>query len=251
VEELLVAADATRRREPIPGETVDRGNGHRDPSVVAVSVDVRSDRHSSPGSTEVDRAFGVRRRRWSGPVCTGLVEEAEPESALGHARQLGGTLAVLRPAVSVGLSRPHGATDVAEAVGEARRAAIYALTTPGATAREIADFPVEEAMARDQDALIHAASHLEGLDEELLLSLTVFYGTDGDRERAAAALVVHLRTLDYRLRRVRRVTGFAPRSLYGSRILRPALAARELLESPGACRPPVWVARRHETGVRT
>lgn len=54
---------------------------------------------------------------------------------------------------------------------------------------------------------------------DLVTTLDVYYRNDMNRLRAAVALHVHPRTLDYRLRRVREVTGIDPCSVKGIRIL--------------------------------
>ncbi|MEV6552795.1 helix-turn-helix domain-containing protein [Streptomyces sp. NPDC051597] len=62
---------------------------------------------------------------------------------------------------------------------------------------------------------------------DLLLTLDAYYGYDMNRGTAAAALNVHPRTLDYRLRRVQELTGISPGSTHGVRIL-SSVVAREL-----------------------
>ncbi|MDQ7808661.1 helix-turn-helix domain-containing protein [Amycolatopsis sp. A133] len=59
---------------------------------------------------------------------------------------------------------------------------------------------------------------------DLVTTLDVYYRSDMNRLRAAVALHVHPRTLDYRLRRVREVTGFDPGSTKGIRVLTAAVA---------------------------
>ncbi|WP_018680881.1 PucR family transcriptional regulator [Actinokineospora enzanensis] len=54
---------------------------------------------------------------------------------------------------------------------------------------------------------------------DLLSTLDAFYQADLDRARAAGALHIHPRTLDYRLRKVRELTGVDPRSTHGIRVL--------------------------------
>ena len=59
---------------------------------------------------------------------------------------------------------------------------------------------------------------------DLLRTLDAFYRTDMSRPEAAAALRIHPRTLDYRLRRVQQVTGIPPTSTRGVRLLTAAVA---------------------------
>jgi hypothetical protein len=57
---------------------------------------------------------------------------------------------------------------------------------------------------------------------QLVATLDAFYRNNMRRTLTAAALVVHPRTLDYRLQRVRELTGLDPASVRGVRILRTA-----------------------------
>ncbi|WP_410606730.1 PucR family transcriptional regulator [Amycolatopsis sp. lyj-109] len=59
---------------------------------------------------------------------------------------------------------------------------------------------------------------------DLVTTLDVYYRNDMNRLRAAVALHIHPRTLDYRLRRVREVTGVDPVTTKGIRILTAAVA---------------------------
>lgn len=59
---------------------------------------------------------------------------------------------------------------------------------------------------------------------DLVTTLDVYYHNDMKRLRAAVTLHIHPRTLDYRLRRVREVTGVDPNSTKGIRILTAAVA---------------------------
>ncbi|WP_327182673.1 PucR family transcriptional regulator [Streptomyces sp. NBC_01334] len=58
---------------------------------------------------------------------------------------------------------------------------------------------------------------------DLLVTLDAYYRHDMNRGSAATALNVHPRTLDYRLRRVRELTGIDPGSTHGVRILSSAV----------------------------
>jgi hypothetical protein len=61
---------------------------------------------------------------------------------------------------------------------------------------------------------------------DLVATLDAYYRSDMNRRAAAAALDVHPRTLDYRLTRVRRLTGIDPASTRGVRILSTLVARR-------------------------
>ncbi|GGR83375.1 transcriptional regulator [Streptomyces aureoverticillatus] len=62
---------------------------------------------------------------------------------------------------------------------------------------------------------------------DLVATLDAYYRHDMNRPNAAAALNVHPRTLDYRLRRVRELTGIAPASTHGVRVL-SSVVSRQL-----------------------
>ncbi|HVQ92286.1 MAG TPA: helix-turn-helix domain-containing protein [Mycobacteriales bacterium] len=59
---------------------------------------------------------------------------------------------------------------------------------------------------------------------DLLATLDAYYLSNMSRPRAAAALRVHPRTLDYRLRRAHELTGIDPHSVHGIRVLSTAAA---------------------------
>ncbi|PPK62068.1 helix-turn-helix domain-containing protein [Actinokineospora auranticolor] len=58
-----------------------------------------------------------------------------------------------------------------------------------------------------------------GTGPDLLDTLDVYYQADLNRAEAAKALHIHPRTLDYRLRRIRDLTGLDPQSTHGIRVL--------------------------------
>ncbi|WP_416971720.1 PucR family transcriptional regulator [Streptomyces sp. 4F14] len=76
----------------------------------------------------------------------------------------------------------------------------------------VADAPFTDAWLREV-----ARSLAPGPD--LLLTLDAYYHCDMNRALTASALNVHPRTLDYRLRRVRELTGLDPASTRGVRVL--------------------------------
>ncbi|MFD9880242.1 PucR family transcriptional regulator [Streptomyces alboflavus] len=69
------------------------------------------------------------------------------------------------------------------------------------------------------DAWLHTLAHRLAPGPDLLLTLDAYYTHDMNRTTTATALNVHPRTLDYRLRRVRELTGIAPGSTRGVRVL--------------------------------
>nr|WP_042196117.1 helix-turn-helix domain-containing protein [Kibdelosporangium sp. MJ126-NF4]CEL22414.1 putative transcriptional regulator [Kibdelosporangium sp. MJ126-NF4]CTQ89269.1 putative transcriptional regulator [Kibdelosporangium sp. MJ126-NF4] len=54
---------------------------------------------------------------------------------------------------------------------------------------------------------------------DLVNTLNEYYRNDLDRPRTAASLHIHIRTLDYRLRRIRELTGIDPGTTHGIRVL--------------------------------
>ncbi|MYY80034.1 MULTISPECIES: PucR family transcriptional regulator [unclassified Streptomyces] len=68
------------------------------------------------------------------------------------------------------------------------------------------------------DAWLQAVGRSLQSGPDLLVTLDAYYRHDMHRGATAAALVVHPRTLDYRLRRVRELTGIDPGSTRGVRI---------------------------------
>ncbi|WP_282791857.1 helix-turn-helix domain-containing protein [Streptomyces sp. CC224B] len=83
----------------------------------------------------------------------------------------------------------------------------------------VADVPLVDAW------LATVAGRLEP-GPDLVVTLDAYYRHDMDRSATAAALNVHPRTLDYRLRRVRELTGLPPGSTRGVRILSAAVTRR-------------------------
>ncbi|MET8981904.1 helix-turn-helix domain-containing protein [Streptomyces sp. NPDC004539] len=88
-------------------------------------------------------------------------------------------------------------------------------------ARTLADVFVELAVADAPftDAWLQEVARRLAPGPDLLLTLDAYYHCDMNRTLTAAALNVHPRTLDYRLRRVRELTGLDPASTRGVRVL--------------------------------
>lgn len=121
--------------------------------------------------------------------------------------------------------------DLTDALERARRISRAAqLSRPGARLRAhtVADVFVELAVADVpfvDDWLRTVARRLED-GPDLLRTLDAYYHHDMHRGTTATALSVHTRTLDYRLRRVRELTGINPGSTHGVRVLSAVVARR-------------------------
>ncbi|MFJ3666964.1 PucR family transcriptional regulator [Streptomyces sp. NPDC090106] len=113
---------------------------------------------------------------------------------------------------------------LAEALDRARRISAAApLRTGSARVRPytVADVFAELAVADVPFADAWLETVAVRLDDgpDLLRTLDAYYRHDMNRTPAAASLNVHPRTLDYRLRRVRELTGLDPASTHGVRTL--------------------------------
>ncbi|MDX2933729.1 PucR family transcriptional regulator [Streptomyces ipomoeae] len=121
--------------------------------------------------------------------------------------------------------------ELADALERARRISRAApLRRPSARLRPhtMADVFVELAVADVpfvDEWLRAVAARLES-GPDLLLTLDAYYHHDMHRGATASALNVHARTLDYRLRRVRELTGIDPGSTHGVRVLSAVVARR-------------------------
>ncbi|MFM9591840.1 PucR family transcriptional regulator [Streptomyces scabiei] len=130
-------------------------------------------------------------------VGTAVARTAESADALERARRIS-RAAPLRPASA--RSRPHTLADVFVELA-------------------VADVPFADAWLRS------LARRLDS-GPDLLTTLDAYYRHDMHRGSTAAALTVHSRTLDYRLRRVRELTGIDPGSTRGVRALSAVVARR-------------------------
>jgi hypothetical protein len=90
----------------------------------------------------------------------------------------------------------------------------------------LADVFVELGVARDSqvDRWLDTVINKLGTGPDLVHTLDAFYRHDMSRVDAAAAMRIHPRTLDYRLRRVADLIGASPTSTQGVRILTTAVA---------------------------
>ncbi|GHH88997.1 transcriptional regulator [Streptomyces capitiformicae] len=156
------------------------------------------------------------------------VPDAIPEAVLDLVRDFAGTLG--RPC-AVGTATAQR-SELADALDRARRisrAAPLRRASAGLRPHTVADVFVELAVADlpfADDWLRTVARHLEQ-GPDLLVTLDAYYLHDMHRGATAAALNVHARTLDYRLRRVRELTGIDPGSTHGVRAL-SAIVTRRL-----------------------
>ncbi|WP_101392108.1 CdaR family transcriptional regulator [Streptomyces sp. TLI_146] len=123
------------------------------------------------------------------------------------------------------------ASELADALDRARRISRAApLRRASARLRPhtLADVFVELAVADVPfaDDWLQTVARRLASGPDLLVTLDAYYGYDMSRGPAAAALNVHPRTLDYRLRRVQELTGIDPGSTHGVRILSSVVARR-------------------------
>ncbi|GAB2785689.1 PucR family transcriptional regulator [Streptomyces daliensis] len=152
-----------------------------------------------------------------------LVPDHLPELVRDFAQALG------RPcAVGTATARPP---ELAEALDRARRISRAApLRRASARLRPhtLADVFVELAVADVPfvDAWLRDVARRLDSGPDLLVTLDTYYRHDMQRGAASAALNVHTRTLDYRLRRVRELTGIDPCSTRGVRTLSAVVTRR-------------------------
>ncbi|MFI7547469.1 PucR family transcriptional regulator [Actinoplanes sp. NPDC049599] len=152
----------------------------------------------------------------------GTDDEATEQRAAALARTVA---AELRQPCSAGMA--HGRTgELAEALETARRISGVA---PPANVRQqlytVDDLFVEVGVAAApwlDDWLRGYIMRLRP-GPDLLLTLDVYFRNDMSRLGTASALHIHPRTLDYRLQRVRELTGLVPGSTRGVRILSAAV----------------------------
>lgn len=122
-------------------------------------------------------------------------------------------------------------SEVADALDLARRISRAApLRRASARLRPhtVSDVFVELALADAPfvDEWLHAVGRSLQPGPDLLVTLDAYYRHDMHRGATAAALNVHPRTLDYRLRRVRELTGIDPGSTRGVRIFSSVVTRR-------------------------
>lgn len=151
-----------------------------------------------------------------------------PDAVSDLVRDFAGTLG--RPC-AVGTATAQR-SELADALDRARRisrAAPLRRASAGLRSHTVADVFVELAVADAPfvDEWLRAVAGRLEQGPDLLLTLDAYYLHDMHRGATAAALNVHARTLDYRLRRVRELTGIDPGSTHGVRAL-SAIVTRRL-----------------------
>ncbi|MFD6431384.1 PucR family transcriptional regulator [Streptomyces venezuelae] len=122
-------------------------------------------------------------------------------------------------------------SEVADALDLARRISRAApLRRASARLRPhtVSDVFVELAVADEPfvDAWLHAVGRSLRPGPDLVVTLDAYYRHDMHRGVTATALNIHPRTLDYRLRRVRELTGIDPGSTRGVRIFSSVVTRR-------------------------
>nr|WP_171396865.1 PucR family transcriptional regulator [Streptomyces asoensis] len=146
-----------------------------------------------------------------------LVPDLVPDLLQDFAQALGRPCAAGSTA-AVPLSELSGALDRARRISRAaplRRASTR--LRPHTLADVFVELTVADVPFVDEWLRTVARSLRPGPD--LLVTLDAYYRHDMNRGSAATALNVHPRTLDYRLRRVRELTGIDPGSTHGVRVL--------------------------------
>ncbi|WP_230396480.1 PucR family transcriptional regulator [Streptomyces blattellae] len=134
-----------------------------------------------------------------------------------------------RPCAAGTVTAPR--SELPDALERARRISKTApLRRPSARLRPhtMPDLFVELAVAEVPfvDAWLHTVAQRLDSGPDLVVTLDAYYRHDMNRSAAATALNVHPRTLDYRLRRVRELTGIDPGSTSGVRTLSSAVTRR-------------------------
>lgn len=122
---------------------------------------------------------------------------------------------------AAGAARGRGG-ELAEAFARARQVSLAApvRSAPGAVHHLTDLFPeIGAARIPPVDRWLRELARELADGPDLVATLDAFYRNDMGRTRTAAALNIHPRTLDYRLRRVHALTGLDPASVQGVRLL--------------------------------
>jgi hypothetical protein len=160
------------------------------------------------------------------------VDRSEIRSHAGLLRSAGPGSLVIGAAASADRA------GVADAVAQARAVlqVVRMLAYPGGV-YQVDDVPVEVSLMRSPDLAVLLSERLVPLYSSgapLLETLRVYLETSQDRRQAAAALHIHSNTLDYRLRRIRELTGLSPTVPRDIQTLGAALTAWRLQNRPDA-----------------
>lgn len=206
-----------------------------------VDLRLRAPRHEHDVTVTVESRRRARDLRAALTELTGhdVLDSLTPTGGLvvlrGHhdATAVRGALGpVLQGRWHAGLAHAEGTGRTAEAVAAARDCAEVAdrlSLRPGV--HELADLLLEVQVTRPGPARSALQDLLAPLDDEpdLLETLVAHVAAGGRRSEAAQALHVHPNTLDYRLRRVRELTGVAVTDPHGAQLVRAALVVRRFL----------------------
>jgi len=184
-------------------------------------------------SLQLERTFGddlLSVLDPSGGMVLIPVDADGPEALGGRIPTLVDDIArAARCSVIAGYAWSPGVSGVVRSGTEAREVMSLARQLelpPGAYQR--ADLLFEYAITRDRPSVAALACLLEPLrtvDTDLIGTLRAYLHFEVDRRRTAAHLHIHPNTLDYRLRRIRSLTGLDANSATGASVLRAALVA--------------------------
>ncbi|MEU5263320.1 helix-turn-helix domain-containing protein [Amycolatopsis sp. NPDC021455] len=123
---------------------------------------------------------------------------------------------------------PAGRAEAADVV----TAALAARRPPGCYL--LGDVLVEYAVLTQRPVADLLVAKVEPITrhEVLLETLRALLAAEGNRSKAAAELIIHRSTLDYRLQRIEQLTGYDPTSIRQLHLLSTALTAHEAATSP-------------------
>ncbi|MFH8451041.1 PucR family transcriptional regulator [Streptomyces fungicidicus] len=161
-----------------------------------------------------------------------LTPDLVPDRVSALVRDFAQSLGGGRCAAGTAVSPPSEIADALDLARRISRAAPLRRASARLRPHTVADVFVELAVADAPfvDEWLHAVSRSLQSGPDLLVTLDAYYRHDMHRGATAAALNVHPRTLDYRLRRVRELTGTDPGSTRGVRIL-TSVVTRHLSEA--------------------
>lgn len=184
--------------------------------IVQAEIDAVSDRALST----VERGGGVM-------LVPGLDGEAEAalDTFVSRVAQGAGVRTVAGFAIAADVAEIPAAVEEA---GEIARLA-YQLRRPSAVYR-MADLALQYQLARPGPARTWLLTLLAPLRDQahLLDALRALIDNDYNRQQAAAALVVHRNTLNYRLNRIAAVTGYDPNRPDHAQLFAAALTAHDI-----------------------
>ncbi len=123
---------------------------------------------------------------------------------------------------------PAGRAEAADVV----TSALAARRPPGCYL--LGDVLVEYAVLTQRSVADLLVAKIEPItrNDVLLETLRALLTADGNRSKAAAGLIIHRSTLDYRLQRIEQLTGYDPTSVRHLHVLSTALTAHEAMTSP-------------------